>query len=198
MARAAGQPKIVDPTAYGDPDDTSGTDDDAQVEVDEDSRLAPGAALSADQLRIRELEHRLALAEGKKDVVGELETAAPGPDNIVIHFLEDGLTALGQIWMRGQELEFARGGQAYQDTKDRNGWSWLSLVDDEFGQVSKWGRIMFRRGPWPGKTYRDGTYEILGQVTGGGTVPAPTQAELSVAEEAERARRRAAPVLPKV
>lgn len=189
MARAAGASKIVDPMSY----DT----DPENVAADPEVGTAPDTEPSADQLRIQELEHRLALAEGKKDVQGALEFAEPNADNIVIHFLEDGLTALGQVWMRGQELEFARDGQAYRDTKDRTGWSWLSLVEDEFGQVSKWGKVMFRRGPWPGKTYRDGTYEILGQVTGAGTVPAPSQAELATAEEAERARRRAAPVLPR-
>jgi hypothetical protein len=168
------------------------------VEQAEPTRPASDTELTSDQLRIRELEHRLALSEGKKDVEGTLVAPEPGGENIVLHFLEDGLTALGQVWLRGQELEFTRGSQAYQDTQDRNGVSWLALVDDEFGQVSKWGRVMFRRGPWPGKTYRDGTYEVLGQVGGSGTVPVPTAAELTAAEDAERGRRRAAPTFPRI
>lgn len=199
MARgAAGQPTIVDPTTAFDDAPVVEQESVEQESVEYATvRPAPDSALSADQLRIRELEHRLALAEGKKDVLGEAEIAEPGPDNIVLHFLEDGLTALGQVWMRGQELEFAPGSRAFEDTKDRTGKSWVSLVDDEFAQVSKWGKVMFRRGPWPGKTYADGTYEVLGQVGGTGTVPAPTQTELAVATEAERARRRAAPTLPR-
>lgn len=32
---------------------------------------------------------------------------------------------------------------------DRNGKSWLDLVDEEPRQIQRWGRVMFRRGPWP-------------------------------------------------
>jgi hypothetical protein len=32
---------------------------------------------------------------------------------------------------------------------DRNGRSWLDLLDDEPAQIRRWGRVMMRRGPWP-------------------------------------------------
>src|SRR3954466_9124810 len=83
-----------------------------------------------EQEEIRYLRHQLAQLSGKKDVEPEPDTIAePGSqDNIVIHFLEDGLTALGKVWYRGQELEFEPGSRAYQDTFDRYGNSWLKLA----------------------------------------------------------------------
>jgi hypothetical protein len=159
------------------------------------SRPAADAELTPDQLRIRDLENRLALSEGKKDVEPVLVKPGSGSDNILIHFLEDGLTALGVVWMRGQELEFTPGSQPYEDTKDRHGVSWLSLVDDDFAQVEKYGKVMFRRGPWPGKSYGDAKFEALRSLSGDGRV-AMTDADLAAAESAERQRGRAAPVLP--
>lgn len=161
-------------------------------------RPAPDSELTADQLRIRDLEHRLAKSEGQKDPEPELVVADPASDkNILIHFLEDGFTALGQVWMRGQELEFTPGSAAYRDTIDRDGKSWLDYRHHEFDQVDKWGKIMFRKGPWPGKSFKDAKFEPLKSLSGEGSVPAPTEEELTTAEKRERSRRRAAPTFPK-
>src|SRR3954453_22291669 len=101
-------------------------------------RPKPDAELTPEQRRIRDLENQLALERGKKDVEPELETVtADNAETIVIHFLEDGLTSLGKVWPRGQELEFVRGGQAYRDTCDRQGRSWVELRDNEFAQVER-------------------------------------------------------------
>lgn len=159
-------------------------------------RPVPDSELTPEQLRIRELENMLALERGKKDVEPEFEApAVPGnPDNILIHFLEDGFTALGQVWFRGQELEFEPNSAAYRDTCDRNGWSWLELRNDEFAQADRWGRIMFRNGPWPGKPYQAAAK--LTWKAGNTSVEPPTESELAKADAAERRRRRAAPRLP--
>ncbi len=172
---------------------------DADPAPEKPARPIPEAELTSDQRRIRQLEDQLAKVEGKKDVEGELVFPEENPENIIIHFLEDGFTANGRIWMRGDEVEFTPGSQAYEDTKDRNGKSWLDYRDDEFGQVDKFGKIMFRKGLWPGKTYRDGKFETLGSLDKDGTtVPFPSEAELTAAEQAERARKRAAPTFPKM
>lgn len=153
-----------------------------------------------DQLRIKELEHRLALAEGRTDAEpGTVPIQDPGAtENIVIHFVEDGFTALGHVWYRGQVIEFEPGSQAYEDTRDRNGKSWLDLRDDDEGQYDHWDKIMFRSGPWRGRRYRDGTYETLKvqDRSSTGTVPPPTDDELARAEQQERTRSKLAPVLP--
>lgn len=82
-----------------------------------------------------------------------LPPALQAGTSILIHVLEDGFTAHGQVWYRGQELEYVVGEQAYEDTKGRNGASWLSWDDQT--QMRRWGREMFRRGPWPGSAYED-------------------------------------------
>jgi hypothetical protein len=160
--------------------------------------LAP-QQLTPEQRRIRELEHQLAKERGHKDPATQLETPTADGENILIHFLEDGFTALGQVWYRGQELEFTKGSAVYRDTCDRNGRSWLDLCRDDFAQVERYGRVMFRSGPWGGKSYKDAVkapYEQLKSLTGAGTVPPPSEDDLAKAAAAEQARRRAAPRLP--
>jgi hypothetical protein len=130
--------------------------------------------LTPEQQRIRELEHQLAIQTAAKLDSGELEEQeepeAANPNNILIHFLEDGFVGCGRVWYRGQELEFTPGSRAHEETKNRRGESWLDLTEME--QARRWGKIMFRRGPWPGDKYAD-----------------------EDAQKAERQRRRAAPVL---
>lgn len=84
------------------------------------------------------------------------EPPAPVPSDgsaFLIHVLEDGFTANGQVWYRGQEIEYVVGEPAFEDTKGRNGQTWL-VWDDQM-QMRRWGQIMFRRGPWPGSAYED-------------------------------------------
>jgi hypothetical protein len=163
------------------------------------SAPTPDVELTAEQLRIKDLENLLAQERGRKDPEPELvEVVQPGREgNILIHFLEDGFSALGQVWYRGQELEFEAGSPAYRDTCDRRGWSWLELRHDEFAQVERYGKVMFRSGPWPGKSYEDAVKAQFETVRGadGSPVPAPNAAELRQAAEAEARRRRAAPRL---
>jgi hypothetical protein len=156
-------------------------------------RPTPEAQLTPEQRRIRQLEDQLARAQGEKDPERELERpVGKEGEKVLIHFAADGLTSLGQVWYRGQELEIVIGSGAYQDTCDRTGWSWLSLVDDEFGQMNRWGRVMFRRGPWRGGSYSDDRREALSGIT------SPSQEELLAASRAEASRGRAAPRLPRL
>ncbi len=159
----------------------------------------PGVPVTPEQQRIAELENALALERGRKDPDPEYSPVGlpDGPGNIIIHILDDGFTALGQTWYRGQELEFEPGSAAYRDTCDRFGTSWLELRHDEFAQVEKYGKVLFRSGPWPGKTYEDAAkagFELLKPLTPGTTL-APSIVELQAAQEAELKRRRAAPRL---
>lgn len=185
---AAGQPKLVDPTTQF--EEESATPQGS-------ARPVPETELSPEQLRIRQLEDQLARERGAKDPEGELVAADKDGENILIHFLEDGFTALGQVWLRGQELEFTVGSPAYKDTLDRTGRSWLDGRKNEFDQVDKFGKIMFRSGPWPGKSYRDATFEALKSLSGNGSVSQPSEDDLTSAEKAERSRNRAAPTFPK-
>lgn len=73
-------------------------------------------------------------------------TADPKADGaLTVHFVDDGLTLLGKIWYRGEELTIAPGTDQWELAH-----SVLSL--DEFQQEDRWGRRMFRPGPWRGKS----------------------------------------------
>lgn len=169
-----------------------------QSESPQAERPTPESELTPEQRRIRDLEDQLAREMGKKDPDVEYEAPTDSGENILIHFLEDGITANGTVWYRGQELEFVTGSQAHRDTFDRQGKSWLDLRDSEFAQVDKYGKIMFRSGPWPGKPITDaaGLIKPLKSLNGDQAVSAPTAQELEAAAAAEAKRRRAAPRLP--
>lgn len=137
---------------------------------------APAATLTLEQKRIRELEDQLAKANVRKldnEDVTEYYAPATSDNRILIHFVEDGGTALGKIWARGQELEFDVPSEPYDGTKDRFGQSWLDFDENE--QMRRYGKVRFRRGPWPGKPYED-----------------------NEAAQAERVRKRAAPKMPSI
>lgn len=208
-------PEIVDllaaePSAVDNPTAEDSADESPVVEVPvfepptfelSPSRPVPESVLTPDQRRIRDLENQIALERGRKDPVVEFEPPAAQDDtNIIIHILEDGFTVLGQVWCRGQELEFTPGSHAWRDTHDRFGWSWLSLRNDEVEQDKRYGTVMFRNGPWPGKSYEDAAkqpFESLQPVRRDGPpVRPPTEEELHAATIAEQKRRRAAPRLP--
>ncbi len=161
---------------------------------------APDHELTAEQIEIKNLRDRLARETGKKDVEPEVDDTPVPSDGevIVIHFLEDGATALGKMFYRGDELEFVVGSQAHKDTFDRNGKSWLDLRFDEFAQAEKFnGKIMFRNGPWPGKTYADGSFEgMRSDKDPNVKLRPPTAEELEAAERARK--RRSAPRLPAI
>lgn len=103
-----------------------------------------------EQLRIKELEDKLArrnamVAEQSPSVYSQ--PAGEG-DHIVLHVLEDGFMALGEVWYRGQEMEFVVGSPAYEQTKDRNGNTWIDLALDPAEQMRVWGRLRIGQGPF--------------------------------------------------
>ncbi len=197
-------------TDTGEPlDDTAfdaGHDDDTVIDDDiliEAPAAVPVTATSAELARIKELENLLALERGKKDTEPEFEEKlfANEGDNIVIHIVGEGFTALGQQWYVGQELEFIPAGQAYKDTVDRHGRSWLALAGDEMAQVEKYGSVMFRPGRWPGKDYTaaEGSrfqHPLRPLKEGGGVIMPPTADELLAASRRETQRGRRVPILP--
>lgn len=166
------------------------------VRLTEDLSGKSDEELTPEQQEIKFLRDRLAQSEGKKEYEPEVEEiATPGAEeNILIHFLEDGLTVNGRVMYRGDELEFDPRSKAYKDTFDRRGRTFLDLRHNEFAQVDRWGKIMFRNGPWPGKTYADGSYEALKAERGDGSLRPPTAEEIERAEKLRK--RRAAPHLP--
>lgn len=145
------KPTIVDPLA-----------EDVAVALpvdDQPPRSEPSdthAARSDSREQIKDLEHQLAALRTAE--LDKTEPVLAGPsgtgETLLIHILEDGLTAFGEVWYRGQELEFEVGSEGYAQTLDRNGNSWLDLDDQE--QMARWGLVRFRRGPWAGKPWEEG------------------------------------------
>ena len=68
--------------------------------------------------------------------------SAGSGDVILLHIVEDGFTAQGAVWMRGQELEFKKDTPEYRDTLDRNGKSWLDLLGDDAAQMEMFGKVL--------------------------------------------------------
>jgi hypothetical protein len=161
-------------------------------------RPKPESELTPDQLQIRNLQDQLARVQGQKDPDQQIVPPDKDGENILIHFIADGLTALGKTWYCGQMLEITVGSQAYQDTCDRTGFSWLSVRDDDFAQMDRWGKVYFHSGPWRGKGYKDGinSFEELKGSDKKSKISGPTEDELEKAETLERQRQRAAPILP--
>lgn len=110
------------------------------------------STLSPEQIQIRSLQDQLAKARGKEIDKAEEVYEENVEGGILVHFLEDGLSSNGRNFYRGQEVTF--GPEAYADTLDRNGNSWLNMSEEE--QYARWDEVKFRRGPWPGRrTYEE-------------------------------------------
>jgi len=102
------------------------------------------------------------MAEETVKIAGQHDHV-PG-DDIAVHFIEDGLTALGQVWYRGQVLRMAVGDAVWAKTLGHDGSSWLELSKQR--QIEVYGKQFFDYGPWPfdwdaddvRKTLRDAGY----------------------------------------
>jgi len=72
-------------------------------------------------------------------------------DVAVVNFVEDGFTAFGNVWYRGQTCSVERGTEDWGLTLDEEGKSWMEY--DEDTQIYHYGRRMFRAGTWAGGAY---------------------------------------------
>jgi hypothetical protein len=73
------------------------------------------------------------------------------PETVLVHFVEDGLTILGQVWYRGQEIEVTEGTDAWDLLVDPAVGMLLTLDEDQ--QIDRWGKRYFRPGAWRGNGY---------------------------------------------
>jgi hypothetical protein len=107
----------------------------------------PFEGLTAEQVaELKALEDKVVRANTQKLVAAE--RSEPRFDNsrkggtgekILFHVVKDGFVAFGDVWYRGQEIEIEVGTAAYKRTFDKNGFTWLSIIDDEDAQYEKWG-----------------------------------------------------------
>jgi len=152
-------------------------------------RPKPAAELTGEERAERERAHQHALA-----VAAQFEHAAevivpPAAEAVLLHFIEDGLTAFGRVWYRGQELAIGPDHPRWAEAV-----SWVTLT--RMQQYERWGKAYFEHGPWPGqRSYVDpaAQFEQLAPVGGQGKLPGPSEEELRRADAAEAARGRGVP-----
>lgn len=112
-----------------------------------------------EQIRIEELEMKLAQRNAAvlENAPEQFETIEDGTDVIVFHVVQDGFTAFGRVWLRGQELRLTP--KHYEETKDRHGVSWVdTLLNDQNAQYDRWGTVYIAPGPFrarPGEVFND-------------------------------------------
>lgn len=150
------------------------------------------AADSEEELRHKEAAHRRAMELGKENpVVAYAPGKAPAKaQSVIVHFLVDGISAFGQVWMRGQEIEVWPGHPRWPEAEE-----WINL--DVAGQYTRYGRQVFGNGPWPfNRSYTAGVgkFQHLQAVSGEGAVAQPTEEELARADKLEAARGRRVPM----
>jgi hypothetical protein len=96
-------------------------------------------AQAAEDARIR------AMASEATPISGEQISDDPTKDGArTYHFVDDGLTLLGKVWYRGEELTITPGTEAWEVA-----YPVLSL--NEFEQEDRWGKRFIREGLWRGK-----------------------------------------------
>lgn len=161
---------------------------------DAQGRPLPEDQLTPAQREIRHLEDELAkrLAKEAEEAETEYVSPAEGKETLLIHIVNDGLTINGQMTYRGQEFEFEVGGMAWNQTVDRTGFSYLSLVDDIDAQYERWGEQKFARGPWRGR--RGVTEKDIPRSLNTEQERQQWLEDARAAQDAERRRGRAAPV----
>lgn len=163
--KKAAEPAVVSSTEEADPAETPAQRRirELQAELDKPSpvydepeEFVPASKLSPEERQVRDLEDRLTAKRLKEAEAAPTQyDNSQGEDTILIHFLADGFTAMGQIWYRGQEVEFVVGSQAHTDQIGRDGKSWLDLASDPAAQYARWGEQKFALGPWPGAKWGD-------------------------------------------
>lgn len=127
----------------------------AKPETAPEPAFVPYEKLSPAQKKIRDLRDAVAQRAAAEAERAPIAYGSADGDGVRVHVLEDGFTACGVVWYRGQEIFFPFGGEAYEQTKDRDGNSWLDL--DEAAQWRRWGKKMFGLGAWPGQAWGDTT-----------------------------------------
>jgi hypothetical protein len=167
----------------------------ASTATAESFRPKPWDELTEAEKTERMRQHTEAVRLGAAMPDERLLPPAEGAETVLIHVCEDGLTAFGRVWYRGQEIELPVGSPRYEQAR-----SWIHATPSQ--QMERYnGRVMFRPGPWPGaRTYTAGGPQAaapLMSMDGQHRLSGPSIEELQRADQLEqqRARRVPAPVL---
>lgn len=116
----------------------------------------PENQLTPEERTQRELQHRQALAANAALEAQPLPDFQPSPAGVTIHFVDDGFTAFGNVWLRGQQLSIAPDHPQWEYAR-----SWITLTAEQ--QMARYGKHYFSPGPQP---YQEGQAEQFAQVEG--------------------------------
>lgn len=157
----------------------------------EAQRPKPAEQLTDEERVARDQQHQAALAAAAQFERQQPDYQPTEGEAVLIHFVADGLTAFGQVWYRGQELEIGPDHPRWPEAI-----SWITL--SRFQQLDRWGEQKFDFGPWPGRrsyTEAAGSFEqlVIGSGDNAARYAGPSPEELAAADEAERRRNRAVP-----
>jgi hypothetical protein len=116
----------------------------ALLEAKDEVPEKTAAEKDAEHRRAIEISRNLTSGADKYEDPSEYEEG----EILEIHFLDDGITSNGRVWEKGQTVQYVIGGRAYNETKDRNGRTWLEHLSHN-EQLQRWGRIRVGFGPYP-------------------------------------------------
>lgn len=143
--------------------------EESREEMEAQIRAEMAAEIQAQQAQ--EARDRAAAAEARPIKGTDVDGDPSVPGSITVHFVDDGLTLLGKVWYRGENLTITPGTQNWAEAHE-------ILKMDEYEQEEKWdGRRFFRAGPWRGKALTEINEELL------------TDAERAQLAKAEQIRR---------
>lgn len=84
----------------------------------------------------------------ESDDAPELPNVDPNDASAVtVHFLDDGFTALGRVWYRGEQITVSKNSKEWEE----DGRHWMKMT--EYDQIKKYGKRLFGHGEWPYSGY---------------------------------------------
>lgn len=103
----------------------------------------PAEELTAEERAERDRQHQEALAVNAAFENAPPEDFTPSDgETVTIHFVDDGFTFGGNVWLRGQEMTIGPAHPRWQDAV-----RWILLSTDE--QIARYGKPFFTHGPVP-------------------------------------------------
>lgn len=152
-----------------------------QIMADELAELKKQLELAQLKLAVKEVAE-----QELQETVAELRPAKTKKTR-VFHVVEDGFTALGKTWVRGEEIFIEPNSKEEQLAYDRDG-NFLFDLDD-YEQMERFdGTVFFREGPWPGLKYDPRFVYEDGQVDEHGRKIEVSDAEIAALEKANKER----------
>jgi hypothetical protein len=94
---------------------------------------------------------KLAADRRRQELAEEAARHIPAPPKTVfdktIHFLTDGTTFAGKVWLRGEEVRIREGSREFELAFDLLGNFAFGKSAEE--QLAAWGEVRYGEGPWP-------------------------------------------------